>query len=70
MPVVKVIELLAQSNKGWEDATQMAVREAAQSIQNIKSVYVKDFQAIVEDNRIVEYRVNLKVSFVVDKSMR
>ena len=65
MSVVKVIEILAESSEGWEAATQVAVEEAAKSVRNIKSVYIKDFQAIVEDDQIVKYRVNAKVSFVV-----
>ncbi len=67
MAVVKVVELLAQSDKGWEDATQVALREAARTIRDIKSIYVKDFQAIVENDRITQYRVNVKVSFTVNQ---
>jgi len=65
MAIVKVIELLAESQDGWEAATQEAVTEAAKTVRNIKSVYIKEFQAIVEGNEIVNYRVNAKVSFVV-----
>lgn len=65
MAVVKVVELLAQSDKGWEDATQVALREAARTIRDIKSIYVKDFQAIVENDKITQYRVTVKVSFTV-----
>lgn len=67
MSVVKVIELLAESDKSWEDAAQQAVKEAAKTVRNIKSVYLKDMQAKVKDNRIVSYRVNTKVSFVVEE---
>lgn len=65
MAVVKVIELLAQSNKSWEDATNVALQEAAKTVQNIQSIYVREMQAIVENNKITAYRVNAKVSFVV-----
>lgn len=65
MPVVKVIELLAESEVSWEKATQEAVTEAAKTVRNIKTVYVESMQAIVQDNKIVQYRVNTKVSFVV-----
>jgi len=65
MTVVKVIEVLAQSEKGWEDAVQKALDEASKTVRNIKSIYVKDFQAIVEDGEITGYRVNTKISFVV-----
>ncbi len=61
--VLKVIELLAQSEKSWEDAAQAAVQEANQTLRNIRSVYIKEFQATVEDGRITGYRVNAKVTF-------
>jgi len=66
MSVVKVIEILAESKDGFEAATKVAVKEAAKTVKNIKSVYVKDMQAIVEGEEIVNYRVNVKVSFKVD----
>lgn len=66
MGVVKVIELLAQSDTGWEDATKNALQKASQTVRNIKSVYVKEFQAIVENGEISKYRVNCKVSFALD----
>ncbi len=65
MAVVKVIEVLAQSEESWEDAVQKALDEAAKTVRNIQSIYVKDFQAIVEDQEIVRYRVNTKISFMV-----
>jgi flavin-binding protein dodecin len=63
--VVKVIEVLAQSNKSWEDAAQKAVKEASKSIKNIKSIYIKDHSAKVVDDKIVKYRITAKISFVV-----
>ncbi|MFO7742978.1 MAG: dodecin family protein [Anaerolineae bacterium] len=65
MAVVKVIEVLAQSEDGLEHAVQKALDEASKTVRNIKSIYVKDFQAIVEDNEIAAYRVNTKISFLV-----
>lgn len=67
MSLVKVIEVLAESDKSWEDAARLAVREASSSVRNIKSVYIKDFQATVSDNQIVNYRVNAKISFAIDE---
>jgi flavin-binding protein dodecin len=67
MAVVKVIEILAESEESWEAAAQEAVTEAARTVRNIKSVYIKEFQAIVEVNEIVNYRVNAKISFVVQE---
>ena len=68
MAVVKVIEVLAESNESWEDAAQKAVKEASKSIRNIKSVYVKELQAVVENNQITGYRLNVKISFVLEGS--
>lgn len=65
MTVVKVIEVLAQSEESWEDAVRQALTEASKTIHNIQSIYVKDFQAIVEENQITAFRVNTKISFVV-----
>lgn len=67
MSVVKVIEVIASSEKSFDDAVQMALKEASQSVNNITSVYVKEMKAEVKQNKIVSYGVNAKVSFVVDK---
>ena len=65
MSILKVIEVLAESNESWEAATKEAVAEASKTVHNIKSIYIKDFQAIVENDQVVRYRVNAKSSFVV-----
>jgi hypothetical protein len=66
MAVVKVIELVASSKKGWEDAVQDAVREASQSLRHITAVDVVRQTAHVEDGKISEYRVTLHVAFLVE----
>jgi flavin-binding protein dodecin len=65
MTILKVIEVLTDSNKSWEDAAQEAIREAAKTVENIRSIYIKDFQAVVENNKITKYRVNAKISFEI-----
>ena len=65
MAILKVIEILAESKTSWEDATQDAVKAASKTVDNIKSVNIENLQAIVEDNKVVKYRVNAKISFVV-----
>ncbi len=65
--LVKVIEVLAQSEKSWDDAAQVALAEASKSLRGIKSIYVKDMQAIVENDRIVQYRITAKVSFTLER---
>lgn len=66
MAVLKVIEVLANSNNSWEEATNNAVKHAAKSVKNIRSVYVNEQSAIVNDNSITEYRVNVKITFEVN----
>lgn len=63
---VKVIEVMAQSDKSWEDAAQIAVTEASKSIRNIKSIYIQDQSAKVKDDKIVKYRITAKISFLID----
>jgi flavin-binding protein dodecin len=60
----KVIEVMANSDKSWEDAAQQAVTEAAKSLHNIRSVYIKDHSATVENNKITGYRITAKISFL------
>ena len=67
MPVVKIIELICSSPKGWSEAAQNAVTEAAKTIKNIKSVHVKRCTAKVVDNKIVEYSANVKIAFIVKR---
>ncbi|SDZ83872.1 hypothetical protein SAMN05192529_102254 [Arachidicoccus rhizosphaerae] len=66
MAVLKVIEVMASSSKSWEDAAAQAVTEASKTLKGIRSVYVKEQSAVVVDNKITEYRVNLKLSFTVE----
>lgn len=68
MAIVKVIEVIAGSEKSFDDATQNALDEAAKSVDNIKSIYIKDMKANVQHNKIVSYGVTAKVSFEVNPS--
>jgi flavin-binding protein dodecin len=67
LTVVKIIELVGSSKKDWEDATKNALAEATKTVKNIKSVYVKRCTAKVANNKIVEYRVNVKIAFLVQR---
>lgn len=66
MAIVKVIEVLAESDTSWENAAQQALDEASRTVRNIRSIYVKEFQAVVRDDEIDKFRINAKISFVVD----
>ena len=66
MGVLKVIEVLSNSNKSWEGATRKAVKHASKTVKNIRSVYVQDQSATVNGNDVDEFRVNLKITFEVN----
>jgi len=61
--VLKVIEILSSSKASWEDAAQLAVKQAAKTLRNIRSIYIKDHSAKVENGKITEYRINAQITF-------
>lgn len=63
MSVLKVIEIMGNSTKSFEDAVQNVIEEASKTVKNIKSVYIKDMQVTVSNNMIAAYRVTTKISF-------
>ncbi len=65
MAILKVIEILANSDKSWEDAAKNAVAHASKSVKNIKSVYINEQSATVTDGKMDNYRVNVKITFEV-----
>ncbi|MEC7262637.1 MAG: dodecin family protein [Bacteroidota bacterium] len=65
MAVLKVIEVLANSDKSWEDAAKNALEQAAKSVKNIRSIYINEQSATVKDGKIDDYRVNVKITFEV-----
>jgi len=67
MSVAKIIELVASSDKGWDEAVRAAVAEAAKTVRGIRGVDVQDWTARVEDGRIVEYKANVKIAFGVEE---
>ena len=66
MPMLKVIEVLAESNKSWEDAAQTAVAQANSTLRNVRSIYIENMEATVADGTIKSYRINGKISFVLE----
>ena len=64
--MLKVIEVLTESDKSWEDAASQAVTRASKSVHGIKSIYIKDMKAEVENNKITKYRINANISFILD----
>ncbi|NMB24412.1 MAG: dodecin domain-containing protein [Firmicutes bacterium] len=67
MTVVKVVELVGESSASWEDAIQVAVKQASQTIRNISGVNVKNMTGTVDaEGNIVEYKANVELAFAVD----
>lgn len=66
MTILKVIEIMANSDENWEDATARAVKKASKSVNNIKSAFVQSQSVTVKDGEIKDYRVNVKITFEVN----
>ncbi|TAL50425.1 MAG: dodecin domain-containing protein [Chitinophagaceae bacterium] len=66
MPIVKVIELIAWSTKGIDDAIRVAVKEASKTVRNIDSVNVQNIKAHVKDGKVTTYGCVCKISFRLD----
>lgn len=65
MSVLKVVEILSSSSESWEDATKKAVEKASETLKEIRSVYIQEQSATVRDGKILEFRVNIKLTFEV-----
>ena len=67
MTIIKIIELIGSSPNSWNEAAQNAVTEAAKTIKNIKGVHVKRCTAKIQNNKIIEYNADVKISFIVER---
>lgn len=65
MAIMKVIEIMAESSKSWEDATRIGIRKASKSINGVASAFVQSQSVTVVDGEVAKYRVNLKLTFKV-----
>jgi flavin-binding protein dodecin len=66
MTVIKLIELVGVSEKSLQDAVENAVEEASRTIRNMKGIDILGWTGKIEDEKIIEYRANVKISFVVE----
>jgi dodecin len=66
MPVAKVIEVTASSDESFEDAIHQGIDKASETVHNIKGAWVKEQKVTVDDGKVSGFRVDLKVSFVLD----
>ena len=65
MAIMKVIEILANSETSWEDATRKAVKHASKSVKYMKSAFVQSQSVVINGDNVEEFRVNLKITFEV-----
>ncbi len=66
MSVARVTELSATSEKSFEDAINQGVARATKTLRNVKGAWVKEHQVRIDGNQIVEYQVNMQITFVLD----
>lgn len=66
MSVAKVVEVNASSTKSFEDAIQTGINKVTETVKNIQGAWINEQKVVVKDNKIAEYRVNLKISFLVE----
>jgi len=66
MSVARVTEISSSSNKSFDDAIEQGIERATKTIRNIEGAWVKDQKLVIKDNKISEYRVNMKISFILD----
>ena len=66
MSVARVTEITASSDKSFEDALQAGVARAAKTLKNVEGAWIQEQKVVVRDGKIAEYRVNMKVTFVLE----
>ncbi|MGN2390751.1 dodecin family protein [Pelomicrobium sp. G1] len=66
MSVAKIIEISAESTQSFEDAIRQGIETASKTVRNIRAAWVKEQQVVVEGGNIAKYRVDLKVTFVLE----
>ena len=67
MSIVKIIELIGVSENSWQEAAENAVKEAFKTVRKITGVDVKGWTAEVENGKIVNYKADVKIAFMVER---
>lgn len=67
MSIAKVIEVIAESDKSFDDAVNRGVADASATVKNVKSIWVKEMTGVVENGKVATFRVAMKVTFLVDR---
>ncbi len=67
MSVARITEIIASSSKSFEDAIQNGVERASKTLDNVKGAWVQDQKVVIKDGKVTEYRVTMKVTFILNK---
>lgn len=67
MAVARVTEIISSSRKGFDDAVEAGITRAAKTLKNLTGAWVSDHKVVIEKGKIVEWRVGLKVTFILEK---
>ena len=65
MAIAKVVEVNSSSNKSFEDAIQTGIQKVTETVKNVQGAWINEQKVVIKENKITEYRVNLKISFLV-----
>lgn len=65
MSVAKIIEISASSPKSFDDATKQGIARAAETVEDVQGAWVQEMKVVVENGKVTEYRVDLKVTFII-----
>jgi flavin-binding protein dodecin len=63
--IAKVIEVIAESDVSWDDAVKNCLAEVSKTIEGIREIWVSSMKAVVENNKVVRYRITANVTFMV-----
>ena len=66
MSIAKVVEVNSSSNKSFEDAIQSGIAKVTETVKNVQGTWINEQKVVIKDNKITGYRVNLKISFLVE----
>lgn len=66
MAIAKIVEVNSSSQKGFEDAIQTGIAKVTETVKNVQGAWINEQKVVIKDDKITEYRVNLKISFLVE----
>ena len=67
MSVARVTEITPSSSKSFEDALHLGIKRASKTLKNVTGAWIQEQKVVVENGKVVQYRVNMKVTFVLEE---